>query len=95
MTVPNDLHWDEPDAGCVSCGQPFVTISDHRCADCLGEPVRYCQHCLEAIAPTIDRETVRRVRETSWEVSEGFVERGLLRRITAAHRAVQARRRSA
>lgn len=93
MTAPDDLHWNEPDIGCVHCGQPRITIDDHRCGSCLGGQVHHCPHCLGDIGDMIDREVARRVREASWAVSEGFVERGVLRRITAAQRADAARAR--
>lgn len=95
MTVPDDLHWNEPDTGCVSCGQTVWTIDDHRCGTCLDEPVRHCPHCLGDVGDLIDREVARRVRAASWAVSQAFVDRDLLRRITAAERAVSARKRGA
>lgn len=92
LTAANLLHWNEPDSGCVSCGQPYMTVVDHRCGTCIGEPVNHCPMCLADIASLIDREVVRRVREASWAVSEGFTDRQVLRRLTQAQRAVEFRR---
>lgn len=69
-----ELHWDEPDAGCVSCGKPYLTVADHRCGDCIGDLVRHCPQCLADIGPVIDREVVSRLRATSLDVSEAWVD---------------------
>lgn len=92
LTAATLLHWNEPDAGCVSCGQPHITIDDHRCGTCIGLPVAHCPMCLADISSLIDREVVRRVREASWAVSEGFTDRRVLERLQAAYRAMEHRR---
>lgn len=86
-----ELHWDEPDAGCVSCGQPHLTISDHRCGTCIDQPVAHCPHCLGDIAALIDREVTRRLRQASWDVAQAWVEIGQARRIDQAATATAAR----
>lgn len=85
------LHWHEPDSGCVSCGNPYMTIADHRCADCIGEPVRYCPCCLGDLEALLARDFQRRLREASWQASEAFRERNSARRIDEARRAMEYR----
>lgn len=87
----NELFWHEKDAGCVSCGQEYVTISDHRCADCTGQPVRHCMHCLGDIEGLVNRDFARRLRGMSIDISEAFRERNTARRIDEARRAVEYR----
>lgn len=70
-----ELHWDEPDAGCVACGQPHLTVADHRCGDCIDKIMTFCPHCLGVIGPVVDREVVRRLRQTSADVNDGWRER--------------------
>lgn len=82
MTVPQDLHWDEPDAGCVTCGKPYLTIDDHRCGSCIDGPVVFCPACLTDLAPLIGRELVRRVREASHDVNDAWVGGKYLGRLT-------------
>jgi hypothetical protein len=67
-----DLQWDEPDAGCVSCGGPYLTVADHRCGTCLGAPVQHCPHCLVDISALVEREVARRWRETSRDTAEAW-----------------------
>ena len=87
------LFWHEPDAGCVSCGNPYMTIADHRCTDCIGEPVRHCPHCLGDIEALLTRDFQRRLREMSADISEEFRARNVARRIDEARRAVEYRQR--
>ncbi len=75
MSSPDDfLAWSEPDAGCVSCGEQYVTVAEHRCGECLGRSMHYCPHCLDDIAAIIDREVVRRLRATSHDVNDAWTE---------------------
>jgi hypothetical protein len=91
VTIADDLHWDEPDAGCVSCGQPVVTVADHRCGSCLGQPVGFCPLCLGAIGAIVEREVARRWRAASGDVNEAWTVGSYLKRITAATNALAAR----
>jgi hypothetical protein len=74
MTISEELHWDEPDIGCVSCGKRYVTVDDHRCGECLDEPVGFCPLCLGVIGALIDREVVRRMRQAANDVNDAWVE---------------------
>lgn len=89
--APKALHWDEPDAGCVGCGQPYLTIDDHRCGTCLGEPVGFCPLCLGAIGPLIEREVARRWRAASHDVNDDMTERDVFTTVKQAMAAEQAR----
>ncbi|MBU6151866.1 MAG: hypothetical protein KGR25_10475 [Chloroflexi bacterium] len=82
------LYWHEPDSGCVSCGNPYLTIADHRCGDCTDQPVSHCPHCLGDIAGVVDRDLARRLRQMSWDISEEFRARNLARRLDEARRAL-------
>ena len=90
--LASELKWDEPDAGCVTCGQPYVTVSDHRCGECLDGAVRHCPHCLEDISSLIDRETVRRLRSASGDVNAAWTEGKHLERLATRQRVEKARR---
>jgi hypothetical protein len=89
MSVSDDLYWNEPDAGCVTCAQPVLTIDDHRCGTCLGGPLLACPHCLGNIGPIVDREIARRVRHASWDVAEEW---NLGNYYTALQKALDARK---
>jgi hypothetical protein len=91
MTVPDDLYWNEPDVGCVACGEPVLTVDDHRCGSCLGQPVGFCPLCLGAIGGIVEREVARRWRAASGDVSEAWTVGSYLKRIDAAVTAVAAR----
>jgi hypothetical protein len=86
MTVPDDLHWIEPDAGCAACGKPYLTVDDHRCGECIEAPVGFCPLCLGAIGSLIDREVVRRVRAASGDVNEVWVSGRYLSRLSDRQR---------
>lgn len=91
LSPPVHLHWDEPDAGCVSCGQAVVTVADHRCGTCLAEPVRHCPHCLGDVADLIDREVAHRLRQASHDVNDEWLAREVFDRVKAAMQASTAR----
>lgn len=91
MSTPHPLQWDEPDTGCVTCGQPYITVADHRCADCIGEPARHCPHCRESIADLIDREVVRRLRQASHDVNDTWVRHRYFDRVRDRERVLDAR----
>jgi hypothetical protein len=93
MTVIEDLYWNEPDSGCVTCAQPVLTIADHRCGTCLGGPLLACPHCLGNIGPIVDRELTRRVREASWAVAEEWNQGPYFRDLQRALEARKARQR--
>lgn len=88
---PHPLQWDEPDAGCVSCGAPYVTVADHRCGDCLTAPVRHCPHCLGTIGELVDRDVVRRLRAASLEVSDTWTRHRYFDRLRDRERVLDAR----
>jgi hypothetical protein len=94
MTLPEDYYWNEPDKGCVSCGQGVLTIVDHRCGMCLGDQVRFCPLCLGDIGAVVDRDFVRRVREASWDVSREWNERKYVELISRALEVRAARRKA-
>jgi hypothetical protein len=93
-SVASLLHWDEPDAGCVSCGETYLTLSDHRCGTCVGDKVRHCPMCLVDIEALVDREVSRRLRELSYDISEEFRRRNVARIIAEAQAAIAFRQRA-
>jgi hypothetical protein len=93
VTAADDLYWNEPDAGCVTCAQPVLTVADHRCGTCLGGPLLACPHCLGELGPVLDREIARRARETSWDVAEEWNRGNYFRALQRALDAKQARLR--
>jgi hypothetical protein len=93
-TLATVMHWHEPDAGCVSCGQAFMTIEDHRCGTCLNDKVRHCPICLSDIEALVDREVARRLRELSYDISQEFAKRNLTRRMAEAREAIAFRQRA-
>ena len=92
-TVASLLHWDEPDAGCVACGERVMTIDDHRCWSCRGLDVQHCPLCLGDIGALVDREVARRLRQMSVDISEEFRRRNVARRIAEAQAAIAFRQR--
>jgi hypothetical protein len=86
-----ELHWDEPDTGCTSCGQTYLTVDDHRCADCIGDRVKVCPHCLTDIEAMIDREVVRRLRAASHDVNDAWTEGKHYAAYRARERVLEAR----
>jgi hypothetical protein len=93
MTVNSDLRWDEPDAGCVTCGKEVLTVDDHRCGTCLSQELRHCPHCLGDIADIVNRDLMRRVRTGSWAMSEEWNRRKMLDFIDSRLRAAAERRK--
>lgn len=93
MTPHQDLHWDEPDSGCISCGKPHITIADHRCADCLDELANHCPHCLTNIRHIYDRETIRRHQNTRADVHTEWTQRDTHTWITRRQQILEHRQR--
>jgi hypothetical protein len=89
--APTALHWDEPDAGCVHCGEAVVTVDDHRCGTCLGLDLVHCPHCLGRIVELVEREVARRWRQASHDVNDEWTSTKMLDRVTAAVQAEVAR----
>jgi len=87
------MKWNEPDSGCVTCGDRVMTIADHRCSLCVGDYLRRCPHCLGDISKIVNREVIRRLRQASWDVSSEWVEGGYLDRWSRWQRVLEARNR--
>lgn len=92
MSADDDPHaWTRTDEGCAGCGKPYITVADHRCGECIGQPVRHCPHCLTDIAALIDREVVRRLRHASADVNTAWTQHAYYRRYRDRERALDAR----
>lgn len=77
---------------CTACGKKAVTVSRSRCVSCLQEPMRFCPDCNTDLTTVIDQELLWRVRTASWDLSEGWRERGSYGAYVARQRVMKARR---
>lgn len=91
MYLDDPWHWQEPDAGCVTCGNRYVTVADHRCADCIGLDLRRCPHCLSDIDALVGRELVRRLRNASHDVNDAWRHAHMFDRYRLREQVAQAR----
>ena len=85
--------WNEPDSGCVTCGDRVMTIADHRCSLCVGDYLRRCPHCLGDISEVVNREVIRRLRQCSWDVNAEWLRGEFFEKLSKWQRVLEARKR--